>query len=133
MDKPLVRLADESDAKQLAEWIQQTPNNCFDPDIAKYPSFRGLAVNRNNKTRLYVPFHPVIAVESLAHDPTISAKENAICLAAAQRALDEIAVKHGIAEIWWQCRDESLIKLASKHGYEVLKDSTTLRKKLCKS
>lgn len=127
--KTTVRIAEEKDAEQLVTWLLNTPQNMFDPDIASYPSLRTLAVDQDDKTVVYAPFHPVFAVESLAHKPDITPKENAIALRKVQDALEELARVYGIREIYWMCRDENLVKFAERHGYEVLK-CAVLRKKV---
>jgi hypothetical protein len=118
--KTEVRLADAKDVPQFVEWIANTPNNLFDPDIARYKNLRTLAVEQDGKPVLYVPTHPVLMLESLAHSPDLSPKENARAIKAAHDALLDIAKAYGMAEIVWGCEDQSLINLAVRRGYEVL-------------
>lgn len=128
--KTTVRLANESDAQNFVEWQESTELNLFDPTIATYPSLRTLAVDIDGAPVSYVPFHPVIAVESIGHKPNLSPRENAYALRKIQNALEELARTYGMAEIWWQCADPTLIELAKRHGYEVLSSAVTLRKKV---
>lgn len=125
-----VRLAEEKDAPLASEWLVSTPSNLLDPDIASYPSLRTLAVDIKGEPALYVPFHPVLVVESLGHKPGITPRENAYALRKVQDALEVVATKYGIAEVWWNCSDPTLIELAKRHGYEVLTTAVTLRKKV---
>ena len=128
--KTTVRLAGAEDAPKAAEWMLSTPLNMFDPAIAKYPSLRTLAVDINDEPALYVPFHPVLVVESLAHAADVNPRRNAYALLQVQKALDEIARTYGMSELYWMCQDESLINLAVRHGdYKPVK-STVLRKKV---
>jgi hypothetical protein len=127
--KTEVRLAQPSEAEQFLAWMNNTPKNMFDPDIANYPSLRTMAVDVNDAPVLYVPFHPVLCVESLAHKPDIEPKENAYALRKVQNTLESLAKTYGMSEIFWMCQDESLIKFAERHGYSVIK-STVLRKKV---
>lgn len=127
--KAEVRLASEKDVPTLSEWAYSTKNNLLDPKIAEYPNLRVLAADVNGEPALYVPFHPVMIVESLAIRPGSTPKENAYALRKIQDALEKFANVYGMAEIWWQCADDSLIKLAEHHGYEVV-TTKVLRKKV---
>jgi hypothetical protein len=127
--KAEVRLANESDAPIASEFLSTTPDNLLDPGITTYPSLRVLAVDINGTPAVYVPFHPVLVVESLGHKPGISPRENAYALKKLNDALEETARVYGISEIMWMCADDSLIEIASHHGYEVVK-TKVLRKKV---
>lgn len=124
-----VTLAAQEDAPELVDWITSTPNNMLDPGIANYPSLRTLKVSVGDKSSMYMPFHPVFCVESLAHRPDIKPRENAYALRKAQDVLEQMARSYGISEILWMCKDESLIQFAGRHGYEVL-TCHVLRKKV---
>ena len=119
----------EEDMSLFAQWEFSTPDNLLDPDIAGYPGLRILAVTREEQPKIYVPFHPVFMIESLAHDPDITPMQNARALKKAQDDLEFMATSYGIKEIYWQCGDKSLIDLAVRRGYEVV-TNTVLRKKL---
>lgn len=127
--KATVRLASPADVDTYLGYTLTTPLNLFDPAIGKYPLLQTLAVDVNDKPSLYVPFHPVIVIESLAHRPDIPARENAYCIYKADQQIEEYARQCGVAETWWMCRDDSLIKAAQRRGYEVVK-SAVLRKKI---
>jgi hypothetical protein len=128
--KTTVRLANESDAQNFVGWQTGTRLNLFDPAIATYPSLRTLAVDIDGSPVSYVPFHPVMAVESIGHKPDLTPRENAYALRKVQDALEDVARTYGMAEIWWQCSDPTLIEFAKRHGYEVLTSAVTLRKKV---
>jgi hypothetical protein len=127
--KVTVRLAEEKDVEQFLDWSKNTPNNLFDPKIANYPSLRTLAVDVNGEPADFIPFHPCMVVESIAHRPGISPRLHALVLARAQQALEKLAQSYQMAEVWWMCADESLIKAAQARGYEVVQ-TTVLRKKV---
>ena len=129
--KITIREATPADAEQFMEWFKNTPLNLSDPGIAQYPLLKTLAVDKDGETITYVPFHPVFVVESLAHKPDITPRENAVALRRAQDAIDALAKQHGVSEVWWQCSDESLIEFAQRHGYEVIK-TAVLKKKVGK-
>lgn len=113
------RLATTEDAPKFVEWTQTTADNMFDRDISGYPSLRTLAIDKDGRTDLYVPFHPVLMVESLAHRPGIERKDNARALRKFQDTAEELAKGYGMAEIYWLCKDETLINFSERHGYEV--------------
>lgn len=127
--KITIRQAEPKDGPKFVEFATNTADNLFDPDIVNYPSLQTLAVDKDGETISYVPFHPVIVVESLAHKPGITPRENAVGLRRAQDTIEEIAKKYGIAEIWWECADPRLIEFAQRHGYRAV-TTTVLRKKV---
>lgn len=127
--KVTVRLAEEKDAVQFCEWERSTENNGFDPSIAQYPSLRTLVSEIDGEPALYTPFHPVIVVESLGHKPGITPRQNAISIYRADQEIEKLARSYGMAEVWWMCADQSLIKAAQVRGYEVVQ-TTVLRKKV---
>jgi hypothetical protein len=127
--KAEVRLASPTDVAKASEFIHNTPNNLLDPGIVDYPSLRVLAVDVNEDPKVFAPIHPVLVVESLAHSPGITPRENAYALRKLQDALEATAKVYGISEIWWMCADPTLIELAARHGYEEVK-TKVLRKKV---
>jgi hypothetical protein len=127
--KAVVRLAVEDEAPQFCEWMTTTKDNLFDPDIAKYPSLRTLAIDVDGSPAVYIPFHPVMVIESLAHRPEITNRENAVALIRGEAVVEKLARMYGMSEIYWMCKDESLIGFAQRYGYEVV-DCKVLRKKL---
>lgn len=126
--KITIRQAEAKDGPQFVEFATNTADNLFDPDIVTYPSLQTLAVDKDGETISYVPFHPVVVIESLAHKPGITPRENAVGLRRAQDTIEEIAKKYGIAEVWWECFDPSLIAFAERHGYK--KAGIVLKKKV---
>lgn len=124
-----LRAAEPKDAPQYLAWCRSTKNNLFDPGIVQYPSLLTIAIDRDAETIAYVPFHPVVVIESLAHKPDVSPRENAIGMIKAEAEILRIARAKGIAECWWMCADESLVEFALNHGYEEVK-TKVLRKKV---
>jgi hypothetical protein len=127
--KITIRQAEPKDAQQFLEFVTSTPNNLFDPDTVNYPSLQTLAVEKDGETISYVPFHPVIVVESLAHKPGVTPREHVLGLLQVDAVLAEIAKKYGIAEVWYECADQRFVKFAKRHGYKAVK-TTVLRKKV---
>lgn len=127
--KVTVRLATEKDAEEFLKWESTTPKNLFDPAIAQYPSLRTLVSEIDGEPALYTPFHPVIVVESLGHRPGLSPRHNAIAIYRADQAIEQLARDYKMAEIWWMCADETLIKAAQARGYEVVQ-TKVLRKRV---
>lgn len=130
-----VTLATDQDAEKASAFMCNTPDNLLDPDVVQYPSLRTLKVEIAGEPVLFAPFHPVFCVESLAHKPNIRPRENAYALRKLQDALDELAKAYGIKEIYWMCKDKTLIDFVcpkdnpSKYGYEVV-PFAVLRKKV---
>lgn len=114
-----VRLAEEKDAALFAEWVLNTPLNLFQPNagLDTYPSLKTFVVERGGRPVLFAPMHPVLMVESLAHAPNVSRYDNAMALAELQSQMDRLARQYKLAEIWWGCKDESLIKYATGRAH----------------
>ena len=127
--KVFVEAAVPEDAEEFCRWMASTPLNLFDPGIATYPGLRTLKATINGGAAVYCPVHPVLCVESLAHRPDITPRQNAYALSKIQEALEKLAGSYGIREILWMCADESLIRLAKSRGYEEI-TVKVLRKKL---
>ena len=123
------RFAEPAEATQFIEWMTSTNNNLFDPSIVKYPSLRTVVVEKDGEPQTYVPFHPVLVLESLAQRPGLTPRENAVGLRRLQDTIESTAKQYGMAEVWWMCADKDLIHFAQQHGYEVIK-TAVLRKKV---
>jgi hypothetical protein len=127
--KTLVTLAQPSDAALAAEWMTTTKDNLFDPEVLTYSSLRILKASVNDEPAVFLPMQPVFVLESLAHRPNITPRENAYCLRKLQDQIEETARAYGIREVYWVCRDESLINFSERHGYEKM-PGTLMRKKV---
>jgi N-acetylglutamate synthase-like GNAT family acetyltransferase len=123
-----VRMATPEDAEKMAEWIQRTPNNGFDPAIADYPGLMVLVVEKDGEPIMYLPVHPVLCIESVACKPGISGREYIEALLQVKSATEHIARQNGIREIYTSSVYEPMAKTLRRHGYATMPG--TLRKKV---
>lgn len=124
-----VTLAQPSDAALASEWMTSTKDNLFDSEILTYPSLRILKASVNGEPSAFLPMQPVFVLESIAHRPDITPRENAYCLRKLQDQIEETARSYGIREVYWVCRDESLINFSEHHGYRKM-PGTLMRMKI---
>lgn len=121
--KITVRLAEAKDAANYANWLaagRERDNNLCDPDAYQYPSIVNLVVEKNGEPGLMTSFHPVIALESIAHPPEFSSLDSARMLQAMFEEVKAVAKAYGMAEIMFMCADPTMIKFIEKRGFERL-------------
>jgi hypothetical protein len=123
-----VRLASEKDAAQLVQWLTNTPDNLFDPDILSYPTLRVLVVEKDGEPLVYFPFHVVLQGESLATRPGASKKDLAYGFRLLDNAFVELAKPYGIRELFTQCADESFSSFATRHTWKSVVNKYLRRK-----
>lgn len=124
-----VRIARVEDAKEIGEWLMQTPRNLFDPEILNYPTFRAISSYNGDGNVAHLPSQQVLMLESLAVKP------GEISLATAQAFRDLVkgqellASSFGIREIYFVCKDQDVLQVAEGHGFERI-DYPVVRMKL---
>ena|SRR5438067_6305568 len=105
MNNYTVRLAAEKDAAQLTDWLNNTPNNLFDPECFTYPNLRVLVVEKDGEPIIYFPFDVIFQGGSLALKPGADKKHLAYGFRTLENALLALAVFYGIREIYFACKD----------------------------
>jgi hypothetical protein len=106
------RLADTSEAGQVAEWTHANRGkNFYDPEVFTYDSARIMAVDKDGQPQAYLPFQATIMTESLAPRPARTVKE-----------IVRWAKKSGMGEIYFLSHpdDVETREFAKAHGYEEL-------------
>lgn len=120
MKQVWVRFAEEKDAEQFGEWVEQAKAiNLFDPAVMAYPTTKTL-VAHNGEALLYMPVQTTLTMESLAPKPGIAPIEEALALREITKAVALLASQAGIREAYFLCKDERVVKFATAHGYEEL-------------
>ncbi len=134
-----IGLAQPSDAEQLGEWLCSTKGNLYDPDILKAPTLTAACAYNGEGPIAYLPAQNVLVLESLAVKPGSPPLENGQAFRDLVKAMELVASQRQIREIIFVCADESVVKVAQNHGFEVLGDKqedgsikpwTTVRMKL---
>jgi hypothetical protein len=116
-----VRPAEKKDLLNIRDWMLPIAQlNLFDPDIVNYPQTQWLCAYDESGPLLYMPYQPVISMESLAPRPGLSAREEAMALREITKTVAYKAKECRIEEIVFACKDERVIDFAQAHGFEVL-------------
>ena len=116
-----VRPAEPKDFDKIQEWMLRIVQlNLFDADIANYPQTQWLCAYDESGPLLYMPYQPVISMESLAPRPGLSPREEAMALREITKTVAYKAKECRIEEIVFACKDERVIDFAQTHGFEVL-------------
>ncbi len=119
------------DQKLFSEWSWAAREiNCFDPEVMGYPRTVLLCAEAKGGPLLYMPLQSVLMMESLAPQPGLSPRQEALALRQISRAVEQIAQHTQHREAYFLCKDERVVKIAAAHGYEVLSGYTVLRKKI---
>lgn len=117
----LVKTAEESDLKQLGEWLQlNLARNGLDPQVLGYPSLAVLKACHNGTTLAYLPVHHVVMMESLAPNPSPPNGSLALAVRQLVTVVAYNAYQKGAREIYFIGSDEETNKFAEKHGFEKL-------------
>lgn len=119
------------DQKLFSEWVWAAREiNCFDVDVLTYPRTIMLCAEQSDKPILFMPLQSVLMMESLAPQPGLSPRQEALALRQISRAVEQIAQDSLHRETYFLCKDERVVTIAAAHGYEVLQGYTILRKKM---
>lgn len=112
-----IRLASEQDAINYVKWSYDTRDNGFNSEFATYPNLRTFVIEQDGEPLLYLPTHPVLAVESVAVNPNITAKLFITALLEAKALTEQIARQYGFAEIHTSSTYRPMLKTLTRHGY----------------
>jgi hypothetical protein len=111
-----VRPAKQTDLPLLDHWFTHTPDNLFDPDIARYPETTVLCAT-DGKPLVFMPIQVASILESLAVKPGASPAEVARSLELLIKSVALLSGGKGIHELYFLCHDPNVIKLAKRHGF----------------
>ena len=122
------RPAGYKDVPQGLLWLYKaTETNGFDPAVLDYPLLK-MVVAGNGKAVAYLPYHPVVCLESLGLRPDASARERLAAVAVAFEHVEREARAAGVREILFLSSDDRLDESAVAHfGFQRV---TALRKRL---
>ena len=104
----------------MVEWLRANPDNDFDPDILTYPTLQAFCAYTDEEPVAYIPTQNVKVLESTALKPGLSVQDAAQALRDFTKAAELVASSQNIRELYFLCRDQELINMATQHGYDLL-------------
>ncbi len=108
----------ESDAELFVKWMfEQKKTTNFDFKTLTYPRACMARVQGNNETVAMVPMHPVLMMESLAHDPGLSESELILALARVNEQLSQAMRDTGMAEAFFITSNKRFADTCENHGW----------------
>lgn len=124
-----VRPAEPSDVNQVVQWSLSTPSNGFNSRLSKYPLLQTFVVEQDGVPLIYVPWHPVMCIESVAVRPTITGEQYIAALLEAKAHTETIARELMFREIYTSSDYRPMVRTLRRHGYTDV-PGTALRKLL---
>jgi hypothetical protein len=115
-----VRPVRPEDTKKFIDWSLETPNNGFDPAVAKYPSTFVLCAYDKDGPLSFMPVQQVFMMDSVATKPGASKSQTALALKEFTQALVTQAHIKGIGEICFLATDDGTNKMAENQLFEEL-------------
>lgn len=121
MKDVIVKPVEKEDLKQLGEWLNANiSKNGLDPDIFTYPSLEWMKAVKDGEVLAYLPIHAVVAIESLAPNPSCQNGELALAMKQMVTCVAFTAYTKGAREIYFMGSSEETNSFAEKHGFEKL-------------
>jgi hypothetical protein len=111
-----VRPLRPDDIPLLTDWITRIADrNLLDADAMKHAR---VLVAHDDKPLLFLPVQGAAVLESLAPRPDATAAEIALALRELIKQVAFICRTGGVNEIYFFCKDEDVLRLAQRHGFE---------------
>ena len=108
-----------ADAELFIKWMwKQKDDTCFDPKVIAAPRVCMLKASSGDHPIAFVPYHPVIAIESLCIDENASQNEVALALYEIHRLVRKILADSGHIEAYFTTRNERFANLAEGRGWK---------------
>lgn len=112
----------DTDIPLMKEWIERIrEKNLFDPAILTYPSLKVMVAEERNgeaKPKMFLPIQTCFVLESLAPEPDTEGMGEAQALKLLLNSVLLKAQENGIGEVYFLCKDESVLRIAEKNGFE---------------
>jgi hypothetical protein len=124
MDHVWVRKVEKRDVAELGQWLNETPDNLFDPAPFFYPLTTTDVAFKRDKKIGFMPAQQVMMLESLAFNPASTERERAIALSELMKSAIAHARDKQVKEIYFVCKDDSTAEFAKRHLFEELKHRT---------
>ena len=107
----------DGDQKTFIEWVNSTPNNLWDDAVLKYPTLRIICAY-NGAPVAFLPVQQALILESLAVSDIAPLLDKAQAFRDLVKAAELHASAQQMRELYFICKDETVLKLAEGHGFE---------------
>jgi hypothetical protein len=104
--------------------------NLLDPEVLAYPRAVMCKASAGDEPLLYIPIQPVLMFESIAPNPAITERQEALALWRIGEQVTKVMQDSGHAESYFVCSDDRVADLCAAHGYEEVKGVRLLKRKL---
>lgn len=110
-----VRSATSADSNNYVRWLADNP--AADPRTVTYPTANTAVIEQDGAPVAMNTVHLVLMQEALARKPGLTDREGARAIKALHEALKNLAAISGVREIWFECTDPRIEKIALKRGF----------------
>ena len=111
------RLATSEEAAEAVEWMVNTPNNGFDPDVLGYDTTVTFCAGLE-KPVMYLPVQVTLTLESLGRNLKARKRETVLALHEMLETVKRFAMGAGIREIYFLSQERGTMAQAEKFGFE---------------
>lgn len=115
-----IRAAEPKDSSDYIDWLYSASDvNLVDTKVYSYPTCNTLVVEKNGEPVLMNSFHLVAMQEALAPKPGLPPMDEARALKILFDTVKGVAEATGVKEVWFGCKDETLVKFVEgRRGFE---------------
>lgn len=124
----MIRNVRSDDLETVSEWAFSTRNNGLDPKIATYPHLHVVAVELDGKTKMFLPMHTALVIQSACVAPDITPREYIEALLECKAYTEALARRNELPEIYTSSSHKPMIKTLSRHGYQPVVGTALLKK-----
>lgn len=115
----LARLLRPEEAGMAVDWLNNTPENMFDPQVLGYKSTITLCVE-NGSPLLVMPLQACWFMDALGKKPNITKREMAFSLVKMIEAVRNFAKGTGVREVYFFCKEATVKEQAPHFGFEII-------------
>lgn len=117
--KPIfTRPARPEEAQTFLDWSMTTPNNEFDPEVARYATTRVIAAYNKDRVIAFLPQQMPMFLDSLAINPEADPRETTMAIKELVQNAVSNAHNMGCGEIFFLASNDETTALAESQMFE---------------
>ncbi len=121
----------QADCDNFVAWAWAARKiNLIDPEVLSYPRAVMCKAGTEDNPLLYIPVQPVLMFESIAPNPAITERQEALALWRIGEQVVNVMKDSGHAEAYFVCADDRVADICVKHGFEEVRGVRLLKRKL---